>query len=86
VVLKGKPRFADFGLMPLNWGAHSTQWLTSFADAYPWLERLYLKRMSITDFDLGLIANFFSSLKEITLVCCEGFGTSGLAVLASKCR
>lgn len=86
VVLKGKPRFADFGLMPFNWGAHSTRWLAAFADAYPWLERIYLKRMSITDYDLGLIANSFSSLKELTLVCCEGFGTSGLAVIASKCR
>lgn len=86
VVIKGKPRFADFGLMPINWGAHSTRWLTAFADAYPFLEKIYLKRMSVTDDDLGLIANSFPCLKELTLVCCEGFGTGGLAVLASKSR
>ncbi|KAJ8426647.1 hypothetical protein Cgig2_029831 [Carnegiea gigantea] len=86
VVIKGKPRFADFGLMPINWGAHSTRWLTAFAGAYPFLEKIYLKRMSVTDDDLGLIANSFSCLKELTLVCCEGFGTSGLAVLACKSR
>uniref|UniRef100_A0A7C9AVV3 F-box domain-containing protein n=1 Tax=Opuntia streptacantha TaxID=393608 RepID=A0A7C9AVV3_OPUST len=86
VVIKGKPRFADFGLMPFNWGAHSTRWLTAFADAYPFLEKICLKRMSVTDDDLGLIANSFPSLKELTLVCCEGFGTNGLALLASKSR
>lgn len=86
VVIKGKPRFADFGLIPVNWGAHSTRWLTAFADAYPFLEKIYLKRMSVTDDDLELIANSFSCLKELTLVCCEGFGTSGLAVLACKSR
>lgn len=85
-VVKGKPRFADFGLMPLNWGAHSTRWLAAFAEAYPWLERIYLKRMSVTNDDLCLIAKSFPSLKDLTLVCCEDFGTSGLAVLASRCR
>ncbi|XP_057532682.1 transport inhibitor response 1-like protein [Amaranthus tricolor] len=86
VMIKGKPRFADFGLMPINWGAHSTRWLSAFAQAYPWLEKIHLKRMSITDNDLELISMSFPSFKDLTLVCCEGFGTSGLAILASKCR
>lgn len=86
MVVKGKPRFADFGLMPPDWGAESTRWLAAFADAYPWLEKIHLKRMFVSDHDLSLIANSLSSLKELTLVCCEGFSTSGLAVLASKCR
>lgn len=86
VVLKGKPRFADFNLMPPNWGAGFNPWAIAMATAYPWLEKVYLKRMSVTDDDLELIARSFPGFKELTLVCCDGFGTSGLAVLANKCR
>lgn len=86
VVLKGKPRFADFNLMPPNWGAYFAPWLTAMAAAYPWLEKVYLKRMFVTDQDLELLAQSFPAFKELALVCCEGFGTSGLAVIASKCR
>ncbi|KAL9446893.1 hypothetical protein AB3S75_014545 [Citrus x aurantiifolia] len=86
VVLKGKPRFADFNLMPPDWGAHFGPWVCVLANAYPWLEKVYLKRMSITDDDLALLAESFSGFKELTLVCCEGFGTCGLAFIASKCR
>ncbi|KAK6938095.1 Transport inhibitor response 1 domain [Dillenia turbinata] len=86
LVLKGKPRFADFNLMPPDWGAHFAPWVTAMASAYPWLEKIYLKRMSITDIDLALLAQSFPSFKELVLVCCDGFSTSGLAVLASKCR
>jgi hypothetical protein len=86
VTVKGKPRFADFDLMPVDWGAHFTPWVTSLAQAYPWLEKLHLKRMSVTDEDLGLIADSFSGFRELLLVCCEGFGTPGLAAIASKCR
>ncbi|GAB2290713.1 Transport inhibitor response 1-like [Dionaea muscipula] len=86
VVIKGKPRFADFSLMPINWGAHFTPWLSAFAAAYPWLEKVYLKRMSITDDDLARLSAAFPLFKELTLVCCDGFGTSGLAILASSCR
>ncbi|KAJ1424812.1 Leucine-rich repeat, cysteine-containing subtype [Sesbania bispinosa] len=86
VAIKGKPRFADFDLMPLNWGAHFTPWANAFAKAYPWLEKVHLKRMSITDHDLSLLADSFPNFKELVLVCCESFGTSGLAAVASKCR
>ncbi|RZC55609.1 hypothetical protein C5167_014459 [Papaver somniferum] len=86
LVLKGKPRFADFQLVPQNWGAHFTPWVTEMSLAYPWLEKICLKRMSISDDDLSLIANSFTGFKELVLVCCEGFGTSGLAIVASKCR
>lgn len=86
VVLKGKPRFADFNLMPPDWGAHFRPWICVMAHAYPWLEKVYLKRMSVTDDDLSQLAESFSGFKELTLVCCEGFGTFGLAFIASKCR
>ncbi|KAK4803743.1 hypothetical protein SAY86_003560 [Trapa natans] len=86
VVIKGRPRFADFNLMPQNWGAHFGPWVATMGKAYPLLERVYLKRMSLTDRDLCLLADSFTKFKDLVLVCCEGFGTSGLAAVASKCR
>ncbi|XP_022137547.1 transport inhibitor response 1-like protein [Momordica charantia] len=86
VTIKGKPRFADFNLMPPNWGAHFSPWVAAMAKSYPWLEIIYLKRMSVTDDDLALLADSFPAFKELVLFCCEGFGTSGLAVVASRCR
>eukprot|EP01018_Ginkgo_biloba_P032603 Gb_35123 [translate_table: standard] len=86
VTLKGKPRFADFNLVPQNWGAHLHPWVSAMAPVYPWLERLSLKRMSVTDEDLGLLANSFRNFKELVLVCCDGFSTRGLAMIAGKCR
>ncbi|KAL6984041.1 F-Box protein [Sarracenia purpurea var. burkii] len=85
VTLKGKPRFADFNLMPPNWGAHFRPWVTVMAQSYRALEKLCLKRMSVRDEDLALLAHF-PFFKDLVLVCCDGFGTNGLAVVASKCR
>nr|KYP72652.1 Transport inhibitor response 1-like protein [Cajanus cajan] len=42
--------------------------------------------MSLTDHDLALLADSFPSFRELVLVCCEGFGTPGLAALAAKSR
>ncbi|XP_058087903.1 transport inhibitor response 1-like protein [Magnolia sinica] len=86
VVLKGKPRFADFNLVPPNWGAHFATWVSALANGCPGLEKLFLKRMSVTYDDLSTLAHSFPGFKELVLVCCEGFGTSGLAVIANKCR
>ncbi|KAJ9166507.1 hypothetical protein P3X46_021252 [Hevea brasiliensis] len=86
VTLKGKPRFADFNLMPPNWGAHFAPWVSAMAKAYPWLEKVHLKRMTVTDEDLAVLAESFFGFKELVLVCCDGFGTNGLAVVASRCR
>ncbi|XP_073285928.1 transport inhibitor response 1-like protein [Primulina huaijiensis] len=84
--IKGKPRFSDFSLLPRNWGAYFAPWLVSMVDVYRGLERVYLKRMCVTDDDLAFLAHYFPTLKDIVLVCCEGFGTSGLAFVASECR
>ncbi|KAL5992616.1 Transport inhibitor response 1-like [Asimina triloba] len=86
LVLKGKPRFADFNLVPNNWGAHFGPWVVALAGGCPCLEKLFLKRMSVTYDDLSSLANSFPGFKELVLVCCEGFGTSGLAIVANKCR
>ncbi|XP_009763830.1 transport inhibitor response 1-like protein [Nicotiana tabacum] len=86
VAIKGKPRFADFSLLPPDWGAHFAPWASVLGEAYRGLEKLYLKRMSITDDDLSLLARCFPHFKELVLVCCDGFGTSGLAIIARDCR
>ncbi|CAJ1971710.1 unnamed protein product [Sphenostylis stenocarpa] len=86
VTVKGKPRFADFDLMPPDWGAHFTPWASALAQAYPWLEKLHLKRMIVTDADLTLLADSFPDFRELVLVCCDGFGTPGLGAVAAKCR
>lgn len=86
LVLKGKPRFADFSLLPRDWGAHFNPWIMVLKDAYRGLEKLCLKRMCVMNSDLVVVANSFVGFKEIVIVCCDGFGTCGLAVLASKCR
>jgi hypothetical protein len=86
VVLKGKPRFADFSLVPFGWGAYVSPWLAALAPAYPRLERICLKRITVTDDDLTLVARSFPLFKDLSLVCCDGFSTLGLAVLAEGCR
>lgn len=86
VVLKGRPRFADFNLVPPDWGAHFGPWVDAMAAAYPLLEKVCLKRMTVTDRDLAVLADSFPGFKELALVCCDGFGTKGLADLARKCR
>ncbi|GKA38927.1 transport inhibitor response 1-like protein [Tanacetum coccineum] len=84
--LKGKPRFADFSLLPNDWGACFTPWVNVMSGCYRALEKICLKRMCVSDDDLAVIAKSFVGFKEIVLVCCDGFGTSGLAIIASHCR
>ncbi|KAH9321563.1 hypothetical protein KI387_016202, partial [Taxus chinensis] len=86
VILKGKPRFADFSLVPPNWGANLYPWISAMAPVYRRLEKLSLKRMTVTDKDLLAVGDSFPHFKELILVCCDGFTTTGLAVIASKCR
>ncbi|CAL0317845.1 unnamed protein product [Lupinus luteus] len=86
ITVKGKPRFSDFDLMPMNWGAHFSPWAIALSKAYPWLEKIHLKRMSVTDDDLAVVAESIAGFRELVLVCCEGFGTRGLATVAGKCR
>ncbi|CAI9116194.1 OLC1v1017282C1 [Oldenlandia corymbosa var. corymbosa] len=86
VAIKGRPRFADFNLLPQDWGAHFKPWVNSMAEAYRGLERVYLKRMSLTDDDLAVLARSFPNFQELVLVCCDGFGNAGLSVVASECR
>eukprot|EP00249_Psilotum_nudum_P019266 c27171_g2_i3 orf=738-2528(-) len=86
VTLKGKPRFADFDLLPPDWGAHVLPWITAFADAYPFLEELRLKRMTVSDESLLLIGHSFSHFKSLILISCDGFSSDGLAMVTGNCK
>ncbi|KAG8090799.1 hypothetical protein GUJ93_ZPchr0011g27456 [Zizania palustris] len=86
LAVKGKPRFADFDLEPVAWGAPAEPWVDACARGCPGLEELRLKRMVVTDECLKLLACSFPNLKSLVLVGCEGFSTDGLAAVAASCR
>lgn len=84
--LKGKPHFADFNLVPHDWGAHVYPWVVALAKSRVNLEELRLKRMVVTDESLELISRSFANFKSLVLVSCEGFTTDGLKAIAANCR
>ncbi|AES90448.2 putative F-box domain, leucine-rich repeat domain, L domain-containing protein [Medicago truncatula] len=86
VTMKGKPRFSDFNLVPANWGADIHSWLVVFADKYPFLEELRLKRMAVSDESLEFLAFSFPNFKALSLLSCDGFSTDGLAAVATNCK
>lgn len=86
VTLKGKPRFSDFNLVPQNWGADIHSWLLVFANCYPFLEELRLKRMTVSDQSLEFLALNFHNFKALSLLSCDGFSTDGLAAIATHCK
>lgn len=86
LTLKGRPRFSDFNLVPPNWGANVLPWLHELAAKGPFLEELRLKRMTITDEGLFLVAQRFPNFRVLVLTFCDGFSTDGLSTVASNCR
>lgn len=86
VTLKGKPRFSDFNLVPQNWGADIHSWLLTFAEKYPLLEELRLKRMTVSDESLEFLALKFPNFKVLSLLSCDGFTTDGLSAIATHCK
>ncbi|MCO5562010.1 hypothetical protein L7F22_015636 [Adiantum nelumboides] len=86
LILKGKPRFADFDLVPRNWGAFVLPWINVLSVSHPFLEELRLKRMTLSDDSLELIARSFPQFKALVLTSCDGFSTDGLASIAANCR
>ncbi|KAI5067679.1 hypothetical protein GOP47_0018207 [Adiantum capillus-veneris] len=86
VTLKGKPRFSDFDLLPSDWGAYALPWVEAFCKAYPHLEELKLKRMTVCDVSLQKIATHLLHFKRLTLITCDGFSSDGLASIARHCR
>ncbi|GLT76431.1 hypothetical protein SLA2020_480890 [Shorea laevis] len=86
LTLKGKPHFADFNLVPPDWGAFVYPWVQALANARIGLEELRLKRMVVSDESLELLSRCFPNFKSLVLVSCEGFTTDGLAAIAANCR
>ncbi|GAB2284123.1 Protein AUXIN SIGNALING F-BOX 3 [Dionaea muscipula] len=86
LVLKGKPHFADFNMVPPGWGAFVDPWIKALAKACPGLEELRLKRMVVSDESLELLSTSFVNFKSLVLISCEGFSTDGLAAIAANCR
>ncbi|GAB2231462.1 hypothetical protein Droror1_Dr00010469 [Drosera rotundifolia] len=86
LIIKGKPRFSDFNLVPHDWGADIQPWLACFATAYPLLEELRLKRMCVSDESLEFLALSFRGFKRLSLLSCDGFSTDGLAAIATHCK
>ncbi|KAF2301819.1 hypothetical protein GH714_029550 [Hevea brasiliensis] len=86
IALKGKPHFADFNLVPHEWGGFVYPWIEAFARNRVGLEELRLKRMVVSDDSLELLSRSFANFKSLVLVSCEGFTTDGLAAIAANCR
>lgn len=86
LTLKGKPHFADFNLVPHDWGGYVQPWIEALANRRIGLEELRLKRMLVSDESLELLSRSFANFKSLVLVSCEGFTTHGLAAIAANCR
>lgn len=84
--IKGRPRFTDFGLVPSNWGAFVQPWIEALAEHYSGLEELRLKRMTVSDESLRMLATCFPNFRALRLTSCDGFSTDGLAQITRKCR
>ncbi|KAG6524615.1 hypothetical protein ZIOFF_014550 [Zingiber officinale] len=86
LTVKGKPHFADFNLVPHDWGGYALPWIEAAARCCPGLDELRLKRMVVSDDSLEVLARSFPKFKALVLISCEGFSTDGLAAIATHCR
>ncbi|KAF3783474.1 AUXIN SIGNALING F-BOX 3 protein [Nymphaea thermarum] len=86
LTLKGKPHFADFNLVPYDWGGQVYPWIEAMAKSYPCLEEIRLKRMVVSDESLELLSRSFPNFKSLVLISCDGFTTEGIAAIAAHCR
>ncbi|KAI5015526.1 hypothetical protein ZWY2020_056916 [Hordeum vulgare] len=86
LTVKGKPHFADFNLVPPDWGGYAGPWIEAAARGCVGLEELRMKRMVVSDESLELLAKSFPRFRALVLISCEGFSTDGLAAIASHCK
>ena len=87
LILKGKPRFADFDLLPRHWGAFVEPWIHALSVSHHrFLQDLRLKRMTLSDHALHLLSHSFPHFNVLVLTSCDGFSTHGLASIAANCR
>ncbi|KAG6508709.1 hypothetical protein ZIOFF_034089 [Zingiber officinale] len=64
-------------------------WRTHYSSSAvpsPWLEHVCLKRMTVSNTDLTLLARSFPSFRDLMLICCDGFSTPGLTIIAKLYR
>jgi hypothetical protein len=88
ITIKGKPRMVDFSFFPHAevWGAYAAPWVEVLVTFYRPIRHLKMKRMTISDADLGrLVSVCGESLQELELEKCSGFNTGGLDVIARAC-
>ncbi|KAL6005290.1 Coronatine-insensitive protein [Asimina triloba] len=87
LTMKGKPRAVMYNLLPQDWGGHAGPWVKEISVSFHCLKSIYLRRMNVTDRDLGLLARSRGCLlQSIKLAMCCGFSTDGLLEIAKSCR
>ncbi|KAL0300761.1 UNVERIFIED_CONTAM: protein TRANSPORT INHIBITOR RESPONSE 1 [Sesamum radiatum] len=72
-------------MLPRDWGANVHSWLVMFAKAYPFLEELRLKRMTVSDQSMELLAKSFPHFRALSLSSCDGFTDDGLKAITTHC-
>ncbi|KAJ4782138.1 hypothetical protein LUZ62_066395 [Rhynchospora pubera] len=87
LTLKGLPRSASFWSVPLGWGRF-TAWAKALVAGLcaETVKKLVLKRITVSNSDLELIGRGLSSFCNLTLICCNGFGTPGLGSFVENCK
>lgn len=87
LTVKGKPRAAMYNLLPPDWGGYAKPWIDQISFSCLCLKALHLRRMILTDHDLGtLVRGRGHMLQSLTLEKCSGFSTRGLQDVARGCR
>ncbi|KAJ3708865.1 hypothetical protein LUZ61_012570 [Rhynchospora tenuis] len=88
LTLKGLPRSADFWSVPLGWGPGFTAWAKALVvgPCAGTVRKLVLKRVTVSNSDLELIGQGLPSFCDLTLICCNGFGTPGLGSFVENCK
>ncbi|XP_031488190.1 coronatine-insensitive protein homolog 2-like [Nymphaea colorata] len=85
--IKGKPRAAMFDLVPEDWGGRAEPWIREISDSFHCLKFLHLRRMIVTDDDLGMLTRGRNHMLQVLkLDKCSGFSTNGLLEVARSCR
>jgi coronatine-insensitive protein 1 len=85
--LKGKPRAAMFNLIPQDWGGYAKPWINEISQKFLCLKALHLRRMIVTNEDLGVLACARGHILQVLkLEKCSGFSTLGLLEVARSCR
>ncbi|KAH9317391.1 hypothetical protein KI387_019160 [Taxus chinensis] len=87
LTVKGKPRASMYNLLPPDWGGYAKPWIDQISFSCLCLKSLHLRRMIVTDHDLGtLVRGRGHMLQSLKLEKCSGFSTRGLEEVARGCR